>query len=156
MACRPIDTKPYLNQCWFIVYWTHTNKLQWNFNPNSNFFIEEIAFWNIVCKMGAICPDPYVLTPNSRPVLNRNSVDQVLWRVDIRDSMMTSSDGNIFRVTGHLCGEFTGPGALMFPSKQSWGWWFDTPSRPLWRHCHIIAKTVSRLMTLIFIKLQLA
>ena len=23
--------------------------------------------------------------------------------------MMTSSNGNIFRVTGHLCGEFTGP-----------------------------------------------
>ena len=20
-------------------------------------------------------------------------------------------------------------------SKQLWGWWFDTPSRPLWRHC---------------------
>ena len=20
-------------------------------------------------------------------------------------------------------------------SKQSWGWWFDTLSRPLWRHC---------------------
>ena len=20
------------------------------------------------------------------------------------------------------------------PSKQSWGWWFETPSRPLWRH----------------------
>ena len=33
-------------------------------------------------------------------------------------------------------------GALMFficalnqrLSKQSWGWWFETPSRPLWRH----------------------
>ena len=25
------------------------------------------------------------------------------------DTMMTSSNGNIFRVTGHLCGEFTGP-----------------------------------------------
>ena len=24
--------------------------------------------------------------------------------------MMTSSNGNIFRVTGPLCGEFTGPG----------------------------------------------
>ena len=24
-------------------------------------------------------------------------------------SMMTSSNGNIFRVTGHMCGEFTGP-----------------------------------------------
>ena len=69
--------------------------------------------------------------------------------------MMTSSNGNIFRVTGHLCGEFTGPGEfpaqrpvtrsfdVLFDlrlnkrlSKQSWGWWFDTLSRPLWRHCN--------------------
>ena len=21
-------------------------------------------------------------------------------------------------------------------TKQSWGWWFETPSRPLWRHCN--------------------
>ena len=21
-------------------------------------------------------------------------------------------------------------------SKQSWSWWFETPSRPLWRHCN--------------------
>ena len=36
-------------------------------------------------------------------------------------------------------------GALMFSlicalnkrlSKQSWGWLFETPSRPLWRHCN--------------------
>ena len=36
-------------------------------------------------------------------------------------------------------------GALMFSlicalnkrlSKQSWGWWFETPSHPLWRHCN--------------------
>ena len=69
--------------------------------------------------------------------------------------MMTSSNGNIFRVTGPLCGEFTGPGE--FPtqrpvtrsfdvffdlrlnkqlSKQPWGWWFETPSWSLWRHCN--------------------
>ena len=69
--------------------------------------------------------------------------------------MMTSSNGNIFRVTGPLCGEFTGPGE--FPTqrpvtrsfdvffdlrlnkrlnKQSWGWWFETPSWSLWRHCN--------------------
>ena len=45
--------------------------------------------------------------------------------------MMTSSKGNIFRVTGHLCGEFTGPptngkwrGALMFSLTCEWinGW----------------------------------
>ena len=70
--------------------------------------------------------------------------------------MMTSSNGNIFRVTGPLCGEFTGSGE--FPtqrpvtrsfdvffdlrlnkrlSKQPWGWWFETPSRSLLRQCNI-------------------
>ena len=24
-------------------------------------------------------------------------------------------------------------------SKQSWGWWFETPSRPLWRHCNLLS-----------------
>ena len=23
-------------------------------------------------------------------------------------------------------------------SKQSWGWWFETPSRQLWRHCIVV------------------
>ena len=23
-------------------------------------------------------------------------------------------------------------------SKQSWGWWFETPSCPLWRHCNVM------------------
>ena len=75
--------------------------------------------------------------------------------------MMTSSNGNIFRVTGPLCGEFTGPGE--FPtqrpvtrsfgvffdlrlnkrlSKQLWGWWFETLSWSLWRHCNG-TKTIS-------------
>ena len=75
--------------------------------------------------------------------------------------MMTSSNGNVFRVTGHLCGEFTGPGEfptqrpvtrsfffLLFDlrpnkrlSKHWWGWWFETPSCPLWRHCYVCAVT---------------
>ena len=70
--------------------------------------------------------------------------------------MMTSSNGNIFHVTGPLCGEFTGPGE--FPTqrpvrrsfdvffdlhlnkrlnKQSRGWWFETLSRPFWRHRNV-------------------
>ena len=24
-------------------------------------------------------------------------------------------------------------------SKQSWGWWFETPPRSLWRHCNVLA-----------------
>ena len=36
--------------------------------------------------------------------------------------MMASSNGNIFRVTGHLCGEFTGP--RWIPAISAWinGW----------------------------------
>ena len=70
--------------------------------------------------------------------------------------MMSSSNGSIFRVTGPLCGEFTGPGE--FPaqrpvtrsfdvffdlrpykrlSKQPRGWWFQTPSWSLWRQCNV-------------------
>ena len=48
-------------------------------------------------------------------------------------SMMTSSNGNIFRVTGPLCGEFTGPhkgqrrGALMFSLIYAWiNCWVNT------------------------------
>ena len=70
--------------------------------------------------------------------------------------MMTSSNGKIFRVTGHLCGEFTGPRWISRQrpvtrsfdvffdlrlnkrlSKQSWGWWSETPSRPLWHHFNV-------------------
>ena len=66
---------------------------------------------------------------------------------------MTSSYGNIFHVTGLLCGN--SPITDGFPAqrpvtrsfdvffdlrlnkrlgKQSWGWWFETPLRSLWRH----------------------
>ena len=63
--------------------------------------------------------------------------------------MMTTSNGNIFRVTGPLCGEFTGhrwiprtkASEVFFDlrlnirlCKQSWGWWFETLSGPLCRH----------------------
>ena len=64
---------------------------------------------------------------------------------------MTSSNGNIFRVTGLFCKEFTGhrwiartkasDADVFFDlrpnkrlNKQWWGWWFETPSSPLWRH----------------------
>ena len=71
-------------------------------------------------------------------------------------NMMTSSNGNIFRVTGPLCGG-NSPVPGEFPtqrpvtrsfdvffelrlnkrlSKQSSGWWFETPSYSLWRRCN--------------------
>ena len=67
-------------------------------------------------------------------------------------SMVTSSNGNIFRVTGHLRGEFTAPRWIPYTrsfdvffdlrlnkrlSKQWRGWWFETLTRPLWRHRNV-------------------
>ena len=75
---------------------------------------------------------------------------------EVNEFMMTSSNGNVFRVTGPFCagnspvpGEFPAqrPVTRSFDvffdlrpdkrlSKHWWGWWFETPSRPLWRHCN--------------------
>ena len=47
-------------------------------------------------------------------------------------------------------GKFPARRALMFPlicalyermSKQSWGWWFETPSRSSWRQCNDVNKS---------------
>ena len=69
--------------------------------------------------------------------------------------MMTSSNGNIFHVTGPLWGETTGHWWILLTkasdaelwcffdprlnkqlSKQSGHRWFETPSHSLWRHCN--------------------
>ena len=48
----------YLNQWWNIVHWNLRNKIQWNFNRNSNIFIEENTFDHIVCERSAIFSRP--------------------------------------------------------------------------------------------------
>ena len=74
--------------------------------------------------------------------------------------MMTSSNGNIFHVTGLCAGNSPvtdespshGPVTRSFDvffdlglnkrlSKQSRSWWFETPSCALWRHCNDVATT---------------
>ena len=57
MACPWLAPSHYLNQCWNIVNCTLMNKLQWNFNRNSNIFTEENAFENVFCKMTSIFLD---------------------------------------------------------------------------------------------------
>ena len=101
---------------------------------------KRFALYRILLYIGTSQVSPYA-SDNNRGTLN----------------IMTSSNGNIFRVTGPLCGEFTDPGE--FPtqrpvtrssdvffdlrlnkrlSKQPWGWWFETPSWSLWRQCNEI------------------
>ena len=47
---------------------------------------------------------------------------------------MTSANGNIFLVIGHLWGESTCLRLNKRESKQSRRRWFESPSRSLWRH----------------------
>ena len=123
---------------WLGAVWQYIHR--WFFTPNdwcnminNHDFVTEAAisvsfcsiYADILCHVQILCAYDYVL-------------------MYIK---MTSSNGNIFRVTGPLCGEFTGPGE--FPTqrpvtrsfdvfsdlrlnkwlnKQPWGWWFETPS----------------------------
>ena len=110
------------------------------------------------------CPCPWILllahdylnyTDGSHVVVSCYTVAPISLKKPNLVHMMTSSNGNIVLVTSHLCGEFTGHRWILrtkashaelwfffdvLPnkrlSKQSWGWWFDTLSRSLWRHCN--------------------
>ena len=74
--------------------------------------LKHSRIWNTVeslVKVGEVLSKKYELDhPN---VLTRSL--QIIFILSLTRNylafMMTSSNGNIFRVTGHLCGEFTGP-----------------------------------------------
>ena len=80
-----------------------------------------------------------------RPMTNGDNRD-----LDYSDSHDDVTKWSIFRVTGPLCGEFPAqrPVTRSFDvffdlhlikrlSKHSRGWWFETLSHPLWRHCNV-------------------
>ena len=103
--------------------------------------------WNLNLKMSSVKWRPFCLGLH---MLNGHTAErdvegmrQFYHGMLVHNVMITSWNGNIFRVTGPLCGEFTGPGE--FPtqrpvtrsfdvffdlcpnkrlSKQPWGWWF--------------------------------
>ena len=95
-------------------------------------------------------------------IVCKHRTDQIAWlRHNRRTGYLHDCviKWNIFRVTGPLCEELTGHrspvnyphkgqwrGVSIFSlncaltnrfSKQSWCWWFETPSRSLWRHCNV-------------------
>ena len=62
----------HLNQCCFIVNCTLRNKRQSGDNENSNIFIQENAFENVVCETTAILSQPSCVKarPGSTPVFS--------------------------------------------------------------------------------------
>ena len=121
--------------------------------------VTDLCAWNSAAGNSPVTAQ---MTSNAE-IVSMQRVQSVQWfrRNNVRTCgiqrkiMMTSSNGNIFHVTGPLCGEFTGPGE--FPtqrpvtrsfdvffdlrlnkrlSKQPWGWWLEAPSWSLWRQCN--------------------
>ena len=82
IACRLTAPSHYLNTCWLI-----TREVLW-YLPEG------------------------ILTRNAKDIHSKYQFENDLFQIkaaSLMGHMMTSSNGNIFRVTGHLCGEFTGP-----------------------------------------------
>ena len=104
-----------------------------------------LRFYKLSSDLISVCVDSRWSDVNERKYSSSQMINEF--------QMMTSSNGNFFRVTGPLCWNSPVPvnsphkgqwrGTFMFPlictldkrlSKQSWGKWFETLSRPLWRH----------------------
>ena len=135
-------TKYYrLGYNWIIHRWT-LNTFQ-SFSVWHRYLIKSIScnddkiIW-LTCTLDNVCD---ICDMRSRSVSS-------LW-------MVTPWNRNIFRTTGHLCAKFAGQRWIPRTkasersfdvfldlrlnkrlSKQWQGWWFKTPSRPLWRHCN--------------------
>ena len=123
-----------------------------NFDSRHSFYFKSIIHYHFILLQ--IYITDLVISTWHDPA-TPNGVIYILEIIPFRYNMMTSSNRSIFRVTGHLCGEFSVTGE--FPAqrpvtrsfdavfdmrlnkwlcKQSWGWQFETPSRSLWRHCY--------------------
>ena len=113
--------------------------------------------WVKQLKINLIFPVlPYSIGPTcavyivSLPVNRHDSFERT--KIN-RPCIMTSSNENIFRVTGLLCGEFIGPRWIVPQRPVTWSfdvffdlglnkqlikqwrrWWFETPLRSLRRH----------------------
>ena len=139
-------------------------KLQWIFNQNTKLFIHKNAFENIVFEMAATATNViwninyvkhsddlfmcymsrfYIISTRLFPVIQSVHYD-VIDQMETFSALLAICAGN-----SPVPGEFLAqrPVTRGFDfffdlhlnkrlSKQSWGWWFETPSCSLWLHCN--------------------
>ena len=112
----------YLNRCWDIVNWTLRSKLERNLDRNSYIFYQQkCVFENVVSEMAAILSrEGWVKQTVSVLLANCSTHISACYPLVLvafagllfikacMRHMMTSSNGNFFRVTGPLWRESTG------------------------------------------------
>ena len=124
---------------------------------NYRMAFESVDTWNYQV---ILADQPVRMTSSSQQKLFKNhDKPKISWK---KTYMMTSSSGNIFRIRA-ICvgnslvtGEFPAqrPVTRSFDvffdwhpnkrlSKQWWGWWYEMPLHPLWRHCNVYKFAIS-------------
>ena len=139
-CCKP--SKHWFGQfgakCYFTVNLTLGDKMQWNINPNSKFLFKQMYMKMSSPQRRAFClnlnvlsrqtNDLHVYSSKKYSVTNALTIiyskfkwinsafhiqNATIWLLSMfAHIMMTSSNGDIFRVTGPLCGEFIGHAEL--------------------------------------------
>ena len=107
---------------------------------------------HLACVINAIATDAMAI--HGTRALAAMVLTNFSWNILIpapESFLMTSSNENIFCVTGYgdqwiprtkasdadlWCFFDRRPNNQL--SKQSWGWWFEMPSCPLWCHCNVM------------------
>ena len=160
MACRRRAV------IWTNVNSNIRNKFQWNVNRNSYIFIKHNAFENVVCEM-SILSRPRCVNGVADNAWSQASSwllgVKIVWRVRTSCETCRKSchddviEWKHFPRYWPLCGKFTGHRWISHTkasdaelwcfffylrpnerlSKQSWGWWLETLSSPLWRHRNV-------------------
>ena len=134
---------------WFKIYSTNHNKILYTSRQCHYCDMCKTLLWSVEYVINKSITNFHWLS---------NSIEVLLvgWAAGIQIVLYLtpwwSWNGNIFHVTGPLCGEFTGHRWLVTRrsdvffdlclnkclSKQSWGWWFEMPSPSLWHYCNVI------------------
>ena len=165
MAWRRPGDKPFIWTNDGLVYWRISASLGlnelWIKKIGKPLFTHSYTRSTLYCGLVWLCNSHLSHIPQG----NLTDFETILWlaRKAITKTARHRHDDVIkwkhFRVTGLLCGEFTGhrwipitmasDAELWFffnlrpnkrLSKQSWGWWFETPSCSLWRHCNALTQ----------------
>ena len=111
-------TSLHLNQCWLISNYIPKDTFQLIISNYQKYSFKKMHFKMSSAKWRPFCFSFHVSINQSRIYPSSYSTSSTLVRyppdihlyhpLKIRYIMMTSSNGNIFRVTGPLCGDFTG------------------------------------------------
>ena len=120
MVCRLFGAKPLSGP---MTTYCQLDIFQWNLNQNAIIFTDENDIKNVVCKLAAFLSWPWcvmslmdipfeIFIQRGKRVLNNAQATRIHSRTERSccptNGMMTSSNGNIFPVTGPLWGEPTG------------------------------------------------